>query len=119
MEKSIKDLIDKYNPDFIIYEDYRVYKDKADTHIGKELFTPFLIGCIRMYAYLNNIPVLNQMAGTVKPFVTNDKLKGWGFYTKGIHHSLDAHRHIIWCLVFNKNLELITTNIPNSRLYKL
>lgn len=119
MESSMKDLIDLYTPDLIFYEDYKVYKDKADIHIGAVLFTPFLIGCIRMYAFLNNIPVISQMAGTVKPFVTNDKLKTWGFYKKGIHHSLDAHRHIIWGVIFSKDLILATTNIPENRLFTL
>jgi hypothetical protein len=43
-----------------------------------------------------------QMATTAKTFVTDEKLKQWGFWQEGMRHSRDAIRHGLYFLLFYK-----------------
>ena len=94
--------------DYIVMEDYRVYGTHADTHIGIRLYTPELIGMIKFRAYELNIPIYVQSASQAKAFFTNDKLRQWGFIAKkgghATNHWLDAVRHVLYFLVFNKDI---------------
>lgn len=93
------------NPDFILYEDYKVYGHKLERHTFNPVFTLRLIGAIESYAQINNIPTHKQMAVTAKNFVTDDKLKQWGFWQSGMRHSRDAIRHGCYFLLFYKKGE--------------
>lgn len=108
--KSLFDYLDEHKPDYIVCEDYRVYEDKADIHIGIKLYTPELIGMIKAWAYLNDCEVIMQPAILIKRgFVTNDKVKSWGHgKVKGGHsknHWHDALKHLMYALLFNKDLK--------------
>ena len=95
-------LIEDIQPDFILYEDYKVYSNKLDRHAFNPVFTVRLIGAVEAHAQMNNIKTHKQMATTAKNFVTDDKLKQWGFYEKGLKHGRDAVRHGCYFLLFYK-----------------
>lgn len=88
-------------PTVVVCEDYRIYAQKSETHIGKTLFTPKLIGMIDLHCEMQNLPVTYQMASAAKGFCKDDKLKRWGFYEEGLKHSRDAIRHACYFLLFN------------------
>ena len=58
----VAQLVDK-EPDIIVIEDYRIYKSKADMHIGSRLLVSELIGAICQEAAVSQIPVVRLMAG--------------------------------------------------------
>ena len=100
-------LIEDIQPDFILYEDYKVYSNKLDRHAFNPVFTVRLIGAIEAHAQMTGIKTHKQMASTAKSFVTDDKLKQWGFYEKGLKHGRDAIRHGCYFLLFYKRGENI------------
>lgn len=101
----INELIERLDPDVIAYEDYRVYAWEAEKHKWAALHTPKLIGSILAVARLSKIPCVGRMAYAAKNFVTDDKLKAWGLYTKGKRHARDATRHAVYQLVFGSKTD--------------
>lgn len=99
---SLLKLIEDIQPDFILYEDYKVYSNKLDRHSFSSVFTVRLIGAVEAYAQMNNIKTHKQMASTAKGFVTDEKLKQWGFWADGMRHGRDAIRHGCYFLLFHK-----------------
>ena len=95
-------LLQEEQPDFILYEDYKVYAHKLTRHTFNPVFTLRLIGAIETYSQMNNIPTHKQMAVTAKNFCTDDKLKQWGFWEPGMRHARDAIRHGCYFLLFFK-----------------
>jgi len=87
-------------PTHVVYENYRVYGDKAKDHTNQELITPRVIGTIEDQCTLRKIPHANQMASLAKGFVTDDKLRAWKFWHEGQKHARDATRHAIYYLLF-------------------
>jgi hypothetical protein len=74
-------------------EDYRVYKQKADSHINSPVYTVKVIALIEYVAHINKIPIRLRMAEHAKTFVTDERLKSWGFWQRGERHARDAIRH--------------------------
>lgn len=101
----INEIIEKLDPDIIAYEDYRVYAWEAEKHKWAALHTPKLIGSILAVARLSGRPCVGRMAYAAKNFVTDDKLKAWGLYTKGKRHARDATRHAVYQLVFGSKTD--------------
>jgi len=85
----------KTNPGIVIAEDYRVYKWKRDEHIGSDLLTSRIIGCIETIIALQLNPpfLVKQGANVGKSFCSDDKLKAWGFFRPTQRHAMDAIRH--------------------------
>lgn len=103
LEQGIQDitkLLYTWKPGFVVYEDYKVYAWKAQSHSWGELHTPQLIGAIRMRCSDLKLPVKTQMAQHAKQFMTDDKLRAWGFYQKGMKHARDSIRHGLFFLLF-------------------
>ncbi|MFI3171136.1 MAG: sigma factor [Eubacteriales bacterium] len=100
--KGLIDLFKDLNPDFIVYEDYRVYGHKLDRHTFSPVMTVRLLGVIETYVQMNDIGAHKQMATTAKNFCTDDKLKQWGYWQKGMKHARDAIRHGCYFLLFYK-----------------
>lgn len=94
-------LFDKHNPERIVYEDYRIYGWKTQSHSWDALFTPRLIGCLQTMAAIRDLPWSTQMAQQPKQFCTDDKLKMWGMHQKGMRHARDAIRHGTYYMLFN------------------
>lgn len=86
----------------VVMEDYKVYGWKTDQHAWAALHTPKFIGCIVALCYIQNIPFHMQMAQQAKGFCTDEKLKGWGYYDKGMRHARDAVRHGCYYILFNE-----------------
>ena len=99
------ELFDTEQPDFILYEDYKVYSHKLERHTFNPVFTVRLIGAIETWAQMHNIPTHKQMASTAKAFATDEKLKTWHFWEKGMRHARDAIRHGCYFLLFYKKGE--------------
>ena len=98
---TIRELIDTWQPSVILLEDYRVYKWRAKHHIGSEMLTTRVIGCIETFSVVYFINHLyKQPAHTAKGFCGDAKLKEWGFYQKGMKHANDAIRHGTYFLLF-------------------
>lgn len=96
------DLFEKEQPDYILYEDYKVYAHKLERHTFNPVFTVRLIGAIETWAQMHKVPTHKQMAVTAKSFVTDDKLKTWQFWDRGMKHARDAIRHGCYFLLFYK-----------------
>jgi DNA-directed RNA polymerase specialized sigma subunit len=95
-------LFNDVQPDFVLYEDYRVYSNKLDRHSYSPVMTVRLLGLIETYCQMNNIPTHKQMATTAKNFCTDAKLQQWGFWQTGMRHARDAIRHGCYFLLFYK-----------------
>lgn len=105
---KLYDLFAEVQPDFVLYEDYKVYSHKLDRHSFNPVFTVRLIGVIETYCQLESIKSHKQMATTAKNFCTDEKLKAWGFWQKGMRHSRDAIRHGCYFLLFyRKGLDIM------------
>lgn len=100
--KGLLDLFRDSNPDYICYEDYRVYGSKLERHTFSPVMTVRLLGVIEAYCQMNEIPTHKQMATTAKNFCTDDKLKQWGFWQEGQRHARDSIRHGCYFLLFYK-----------------
>lgn len=99
---GLTELLKTTNPDFVCYEDYRVYSHKLARHTYSPVMTVRLIGVIEAYCQLNNTPAHTQMAVTAKGFCTDEKLQCWGFWQEGMRHARDAIRHGCYFLLFYK-----------------
>ncbi len=100
-------LMDEIQPDFILYEDYKVYSSKLAQHSFNPVMPVRLIGTIETYSQMNDILTHKQMATTAKNFCTDAKMESWGFWQKGLRHSRDAIRHGCYFLLFFKRGENI------------
>lgn len=99
---GLTNLFKELDPDFILYEDYRVYSNKLDRHSFSPVMTVRLLGVIETYCQMNGIPSHKQMATTAKNFCTDAKLEQWGFWQTGMRHARDAIRHGCYFLLFYK-----------------
>lgn len=103
--ENIDNLFNDVQPTMVLYENYRVYAHKLERHSNSEVFTVRLVGVIEFLCdVMWQIPHYNQMAHQAKGFVTDDKLKAWGYYVKGQRHARDAMRHGLYFLLFAKEL---------------
>lgn len=93
--------IQEIKPNIVVYEDYKVYGWKADSHSWAALHTPQLIGTIQTLCHIYRIPVFSQMAQEAKHFCTDKKLKYWDYWAPGMKHARDAIRHGAYFLLFN------------------
>jgi hypothetical protein len=101
---KLREQIQKYNPDIVVTENYKIYGWKADDHKWAELHTAQMIGAIKVLCDTLSIPMYLQMAIQAKSFVTDEKLHDWGYYARGMKHSRDAIRHGISFILFNKEV---------------
>lgn len=99
----LQKLLDDTKPEFVVFENYRVYGTHAKQHINSELFTPQLIGRIKSACELNNKEYAMMMASQSKAFVTDDRLVQWGMIKGPSHefrHCIDAARVGLTYLLF-------------------
>lgn len=62
VSKIVQDLYLKQEPDALVLEDYRVYRDKAMAHTGSRVLTANLIGALMHEAALNMTPAIRISA---------------------------------------------------------
>ncbi len=92
--KSVGSLIELHEPETVVMEDYRIYKWRRDHHVGSEMLTTRVIGCIETLCVINGVlNIIKQPASVGKGFCTDTKLKAWFFYQVGAPHANDAIRH--------------------------
>lgn len=110
-------IIKQCNPQHIVIEDYRVYRNKAQEHINAELITPRNIGIIETLGLQQDpiMPIGKQMASMAKQFVTDKRLKSWGYFVEGAPHARDAIRHGCYYLVFSKQIQSPITSQPQQQ----
>lgn len=92
-------LFEETNPTHIVCENYRIYAHKLEQHSSSSVPTLRLIGGIDLICHQKNIPLKYQMAIQAKGFTTDDKLKAWGMWEKGMKHCRDSLRHGVYYFV--------------------
>lgn len=98
----LTDFFDRFsNTPFVVFENYKVYAWKTESHAWATLHTPQLLGVIETLCYLRGWKTARQMAQQPKQFCTDIKLKTWGYYRTGEQHARDAIRHGCYYLLFN------------------
>lgn len=85
----------------VVFEDYRIYSWKTDSHTWASLHTPRLIGMIHYLCYHHDFRYFLQIAQQPKNFCTDTRLKEWGWYSTGLRHARDAIRHGTYYMLFN------------------
>jgi len=98
------DRVCQLNPDVLAYEDYKIYPGLAKAHTLSGVPTLKVIGAIEFMCSHNKYQSISMMASTAKGFVSDEKLKDWGFYKKALNHGRDATRLGCHALLFNKEL---------------
>ena len=94
------ELLKQYKPTRVVYEQYRVYDWKLETHSWSDVPTLRIIGSIETRLIDANIPYSHQTAQVAKQFVTDQRLKEFGFYKPALKHARDSIRHGIYYLCF-------------------
>ena len=98
------DIVKADFPNVVVCEDYRLYANRVNAQLGSQIPTIKIIGAIEYVCSQQRIRVIKVMASTAKGFVTNDKLKEWGFYQVGKPHANDALRVGLHILLFSREL---------------
>ena len=98
-------LVEKFNPDIVVCENYIVYENKVRMHAWNKLITPQIIGAIRFICEFNDVKFYTQLASTAKGFCNDAKLKEWNYWIKGHEHSRDAIKHGCYFLLFSKGVK--------------
>lgn len=102
--KSHISLVIKLQPDKVVSEDFRLYRNKASAQVNSEMETSKLLGYLEMAMYQYGIPFGLQMASQAKQRYTDKILvkKGYitisnkRYYINGVNvsgHIVDALRH--------------------------
>lgn len=117
--------IPKMHPDAVICEDFILYNSKQSALGWDSLNTARLVGCIEHTCYVQNIPLILQRAVDVKERWVNTILehknlimpykntKSWQLCSTNqvlTDHELDALRHLMHALTFNKRIKEILEN---------
>lgn len=103
--QPVQALLQDYEPDIVVMEDYRVYKWRQKHHVGSEMLTTRIIGSIEtvtvMFDATNPIEITKQPAHIAKGFCTDTRLKDWGLWRPhSERHARDAIRHACYFLAF-------------------
>lgn len=96
------ELLDKVDPDIVVYENYRLYPWKLNDQTWSSLQTPRFIGAIEFILWNSKIPVIAQGAGQGKNFCTDKKLMDWGLFQNAQRHANDSIRHVCSYCIFGK-----------------
>ena len=88
---ALLDSVKKEEPNMeVVMEGYRLYGHKSDTQVNSTLETPQLIGVIRYWCYVNNVPLKIQFAVEVKNRWSDSVLE-----KKGIIEKVNGRRKLI------------------------
>lgn len=105
--KQLKDLFRIHQPDIMVFETYAVYSWKTDDHTWSEIHTAQIIGILRWFSMIYDVPYTKQTAQIAKGFCTDEKLKDWKLWQRGERHSRDSIRHAVYWLLFGKSENLM------------
>lgn len=98
--QNLTNLFDQTKPNAVVMESYRVYSWMTESHAWSPVNTVQIIGCIQTLCIQRMIPYYFQTAQIAKNFFTDEKLKEYGLYVKGVRHGRDATRHGAYFLCF-------------------
>lgn len=101
--EEIQNVKDQYKPDIIVFEEFRLYAEKAQSKTRSDFPEVKIIGQIELIASISNIPTFKQNASIVKNFYTDDKLKALNLWIRGNKHARDAIRHVLYFYDFNRH----------------
>jgi hypothetical protein len=77
---------------YLIYEKFS-YRNRARP--GLDLTAPKLIGVIELFVQSEGIQYFPQMAAEAMGYWTDEQLKRFNVYVKGLQHGRDAMRHLL------------------------
>lgn len=85
----------------IVYESFQFRQFSGFDKSKVELDSVEYIGIIKLYSQATGTPIYSQTASVAKHFVSDDKLKRLGWYsrTAGMVHARDALRHLLYRLI--------------------
>lgn len=97
-------IIESFQIDEVVMEEFRLYSSKAKSQINSEMETSKLLGFLEMYLWSKNIVYSTQLAQRAKQRFTDEILikkeyitkKNGRYYINGINvagHVIDALRH--------------------------
>ena len=101
LHKGFNKILEKYNIDLIIYEEFKLYPWKAKQKSWSTFPTVEVIGVLKYIADKNNVDIIGQGADA-KEFFDDKKLKWCGMYKGYSPHERDAIRHAFYYLEFGK-----------------
>lgn len=92
---------DDYRPDVVVIEDFVITQrttkmGTANWRRGQELE---FIGVARWWCKTTGVEFVLQTPSQAKSFSTDQKLKTYGWWSKGVDHPRDATRHLMLYLV--------------------
>lgn len=85
------DYLGSLEPTVLVYERF-IYQRRNKV----VLFPVEVIGVINLFAQQRDIPLYTYSASQAKNFMTDDKIKKMGLWTKGQVHGMDALRHLLY-----------------------
>lgn len=85
-------------PDEIVCESFEFRQGKAIT--GADLTSKEIIGVVKTYAMLKDVPLHFQTAAVGKGHFTDEKLRENDMWFVGKHHARDAARHLLYWFSF-------------------
>lgn len=65
-----------------------------------------MIGVMRYLSRVYNVPFETQTPSDAKSFATDEKLKAWKWWTRGVDHPRDASRHLMTWLCKHGYIDL-------------
>ncbi len=93
-------MIDRFKPDEVVLESYRVYEWKSESHSWSDVPTLRIIGVMESELHRRQLPYYFQTAQMAKNFCTDERLVEWGLWKKGERHARDSMRHGLYFLLF-------------------
>lgn len=100
--REIASVVEQYEPQVIVFEEFRLYAEKAQSKTRSDFPEVKIIGQIEMIAETNKIPTYKQSASIAKTFYTDAKLKQLNLWMRGERHARDAIRHVLYFYDFNR-----------------
>jgi len=101
--RNFEELKSKFNPDVVVFEEFRLFPWKAKQLSFNTLPAAQKIGII-LYIFKDCF-LFKQSPSQVKFFFDDERLKSLDLWPKGVKHGRDAIRHGAYYLVFNKGKE--------------
>lgn len=97
---GLTQLLDVYEPNFLVFESYHIYSWRLNEHSFNEVPTIQIIGMIKTLSLQRSINFGEQTAQTGKAFFTDPRLKMLGLYFEGQKHARDSLRHACQFVTF-------------------
>lgn len=97
---AIQDLLYTYRlRSFVVIESYRIFPSALQAHQYSAVQPVQMIGRIKTLCEEYDLEYKEQPPSH-KKFFTNQRLKSYGAYAKGMRHANDAARHALYYAVF-------------------